>query len=276
MKAAMFLTGFLFLVLALAGPRWGLREEIIESRGMDIVLAVDLSISMLTEDVPPNRLERAKLELASFIDSRGGDRIGIVAFAGDAFTACPLTTDYGAVKNFLGALKAGSIPSPGTNLSKAIILSAEMLEGYPSRKKAVLLLTDGEETAGTPLKALRKLNAVGAALYTVGFGTEAGGPIPLYDDRGKITDYKRKTGGEVVISRLNETLLTRMAELGKGAYYSGGDALSQLEASLAGKGDGVISSRMLTRLEERFQYPLLLSILFLALEAMIPEWRKSP
>ncbi|MBE9503126.1 MAG: VWA domain-containing protein [Proteobacteria bacterium] len=274
-KFSIFAAAVIFLVIAMAGPRWGMKEQLIERRGIDIVIALDLSRSMLTADLSPSRIDRAKLELSSFIDSRHGDRIGIVAFAGKAIVACPLTLDYGAAKNFLKGLDVGMIPTQGTDLAGAINVSNDLLAGYAGREKVIVLLTDGEDTVGDPLKVASEVADKGVSVYTLGFGTKSGGPIPVYDRAGKIIDYKKGKGGETIISRINAPLLTNLAVKGGGKSFHGGSAVSQLMDDLEKKEKTLMSSKMYTFLDERFQYPLFLSFLLFTLAFLIPERRKG-
>lgn len=271
---SIFIVAFIFLVIAMAGPRWGMKEQLIERHGIDIVIALDLSRSMLTADLSPSRIDRAKLELSSFIDSRRGDRIGIVAFAGKAIVACPLTLDYGAAKNFLKGLNVGMIPTQGTDLAGAINVSNDLLAGYAGREKVIVLLTDGEDTVGDPLKVASEVAGKGVSIYTLGFGTKSGGPIPVYDRAGKIIDYKKDKVGETIISRINAPLLTNIAVKGGGKSFHGGAAVSQLMDDLEKKEKTLMSSKMYTLLEERFQYPLFLSFILFTLAFLIPERRK--
>ena len=251
-----------------------MKEQLIERHGIDIVIALDLSRSMLTADLSPSRIDRAKLELSSFIDSRRGDRIGIVAFAGKAIVACPLTLDYGAAKNFLKGLNVGMIPTQGTDLAGAINVSNDLLAGYAGREKVIVLLTDGEDTVGDPLKVASEVAGKGVSIYTLGFGTKSGGPIPVYDRAGKIIDYKKDKVGETIISRINAPLLTNIAVKGGGKSFHGGAAVSQLMDDLEKKEKTLMSSKMYTLLEERFQYPLFLSFILFTLAFLIPERRK--
>jgi len=270
-----FILAYLFLVISLAGPRWGIRETVLEQRGIDIVVAIDLSKSMLTEDISPSRMERAKLELASFIDSRRGDRIGIVGFAGSAFVACPLTMDYSAAKSFLNNLDTDTVSAAGTALALAIDLSTDLFKGYEGREKIVVLLTDGEETIGDPLGAARQSKEKGVMLYTIGFGTRTGGPIPLYDGNKKIRDYKRNKKGEIVVSRFGETLLRNLANQGGGEFFYGPDSVRKLAGEIEKRDKSLISSRLFTLMEERFQYPLTVCFILLSLDMLIPEKRRS-
>jgi len=269
LKYALQLSGLFFLAIAVAGPRWGMKEELVERRGIDIVVALDLSKSMLAADIQPSRIERAKMELSDFIDSRRGDRVGIVAFAGTAVVACPLTMDYGAAKNFLRGLEAGMIPSPGTDLAGAIAVSSDLLKGFAGREKVVVLLTDGEDTLGDPAKAASDAAGKGISLYMLGFGSGKGAPIPIHDKAGKIVDYKKDRSGNVVISRLEGEVLAKIARLGGGASFMGGDAVSRLSEELGKKEKSLIASKMFRLMEERFQYPLFLSLLCFLSELFI-------
>jgi len=273
-KGLLFLLGLTFLIMAMAGPKWGIKERIVERKGIDIVVAVDLSKSMLSADIAPSRIVRAKMELARLIDSRRGDRIGIVAFAGAAVVACPLTMDYGAAKNFLKSLEAGMIPRGGTDLSGAIKVAARMMEGQAGREKVLVLLTDGEDTTGDPLRSAKEAAENGISVYTLAFGTKDGGPVPVLGKDGKIADYKKDKGGKTVISRVDEKILSEIAKKGGGKSFQGGTALSQLAAELDRKDKSVISSKLFTLMEERFQYPLLLAFILLSLEMLIPLRRK--
>jgi Ca-activated chloride channel family protein len=274
LKYALQLSGIFLLAIAIAGPRWGMKEELVERRGIDIVVALDLSKSMLATDIQPSRIERAKMELSDFVDSRRGDRIGIVAFAGTAIVACPLTIDYGAARNFLRRLEVGMIPSPGTDLAAAIAVSSGLLKGYAGREKVVVLLTDGEDTLGDPAKAAGVVAEKGVSLYVLGFGSSKGAPIPIYNKSGKMVNYKKDRSGNIVISRLEGELLAQIAKAGGGASFMGGDAVFKLSEELEKKEKSLIASKMFRLMEERFQYPLFLSLLCFLSELFIFGHRK--
>ena len=273
-KQVLFSLGVTFLIFAMAGPKWGMKEQLVERKGIDIVLALDLSKSMLATDISPSRLERAKLELSRFIDSRQGDRIGLVAFAGGAVVACPLTVDYLAAKNFLRSLNADMMPQGGTDIAGAIKISSDLMKGYAGREKVIVILTDGEDTVGNPVAVARDAASEGISIYALGFGSRDGSPIPVYDRNGKVADYKKDKSGKTIISRLGGKLLADISNSGNGKSFIGSSALSSLAAELGRKEKSVISSRMFTLMEERFQYPLFISLLFFMLEAFIPERRK--
>lgn len=273
-KQLLFSLGIAFLVFAMAGPKWGMKEQLVERKGIDIVLALDLSKSMLATDISPSRLERAKLELSRFIDSRQGDRIGLVAFAGGAVVACPLTVDYLAAKNFLRSLDTDIMPQGGTDISGAIKISSDLMKGYAGREKVIVILTDGEDTAGDPVAVAEDAASEGISIYALGFGSRDGSPIPVYGKNGKVADYKKDKGGKTVISRLDGKLLADIATSGNGKSFMGSSAVASLAAELGRKEKSVISSKMFTLMEERFQYPLFIALLFFLLEALIPERRK--
>jgi len=266
--------GYIFIVISLAGPRWGVRETVAEKRGIDIVVALDLSKSMLTQDISPSRMERAKLELASFIDSRQGDRIGLTGFAGSAFLACPLTTDYSAAKSFLHNLSADTISSPGTALARAIDLSADLLKESDGRGKIIVLLTDGEETIGDPLRAAAEAEEKGIMIYTIGFGTKDGGPIPVYDRNRKIIDYRKDKKGRIVISKFDGSLLKNLAAEGGGKFFYGADSVSRLAAEIEKKDKQLLASKLIRLMEERFRYPLIIALIFLSINMLLSERRK--
>ncbi|MDT8317360.1 MAG: VWA domain-containing protein [bacterium] len=274
-KQLLFSLGIAFLIFALAGPKWGMKEQLVERKGIDIVLALDLSKSMLATDISPSRLERAKLELSRFIDSRQGDRIGLVAFAGGAVVACPLTVDYLAAKNFLRSLDTDLMPQGGTDIAGAIKISSDLMKGYVGREKVMVILTDGEDTVGDAEAVARDAASEGMAIYTLGFGSRDGSPIPVYDKNGKVADYKKDKSGKTVISRLGGKLLSDIANSGNGKSFMGSSAVSSLAAELDRKEKSIISSKMFTLMEERFQYPLFIALLFFLAEAFIPERRKD-
>lgn len=273
-KQVLFSLGIAFLIFAMAGPKWGMKEQLVERKGIDIVLALDLSKSMLATDISPSRLERAKLELSRFIDSRQGDRIGLVAFAGGAVVACPLTVDYLAAKNFLRSLNTDIMPQGGTDIAGAIKISSDLMKGYAGREKVIVILTDGEDTAGDPVAVAEDAASEGISIYALGFGSRDGSPIPIYGKNGKVADYKKDKGGKTVISRLDGKLLADIANSGRGKSFMGSSAVASLAAELGRKEKSVISSKMFTLMEERFQYPLFIALLFFLFEALIPERRK--
>jgi Ca-activated chloride channel family protein len=213
--------GLLLLSVALAQPQCGTSTELTKRTGIDVVVALDASRSMLAEDIRPSRLERAKLELADLLDRLRGDRVAIVVFAADAFVQCPLTTDYAAAKLFLHAIDVNSVPQQGTSLSSALLQAKQVLDdgGGVARGRAVVLLTDGEDHEAGIGEALDQLNAESIRVYPVGIGSATGEPIPTFDDKGRFQGYKRDKLGQTVMTRLNEEQLREIATKTSGRYF---------------------------------------------------------
>lgn len=261
------LSAVALLVLALAGPQFGV--ELVETRSdaRQAVIAVDVSRSMLTPDVKPDRLERAKSSLSLLIDQLRGERLGVVAFAGDAVTICPLTQDADAAKQLLGALAVGAVPTPGTAIGTALRTSVAMLGRYPGGK-AVILLTDGEDHKSDPLGAAREAAAAGVRVFAVGIGTPDGEPIP-----GEGGAYHKDAKGGTVVSRLDEAMLAQIARETGGAYYRttpGSDEIADIAKRVLelDAAKGVSGTANLWR--NRYAWPAAGAYLLLLLELLLP------
>lgn len=265
--SALRLSAIALLVLALAGPQLGV--ELVETRSdaRQAVIAVDVSLSMLTPDVKPSRLERAKSSLSLLIDQLRGERLGVVAFAGDAVTVCPLTQDADAAKQLLGALEVGAVPTPGTAIGTALRTSVAMLGRYPGGK-AVILLTDGEDHKSDPLGAAREAAAAGVRVFAVGIGTPDGEPIP-----GEGGAYHKNAKGATVVSRLDEAMLAQIARETGGAYYRttpGSDEIADIAKRVLelDAAKGVSGTANLWR--NRYAWPAAGAFLLLLLELLLP------
>ncbi|MFN8369195.1 MAG: VWA domain-containing protein [Bacteriovoracaceae bacterium] len=178
LKATFLVIGFTFTLIALLGPRYGYHWEEVKRKGVDIIIALDVSKSMLAEDISPNRLERAKRKIGDFLNMIQGDRVGLVAFAGTSFLQTPLTLDYGAVKIFLDELDTDLIPVPGTALGEAIEKSIKAFDQEDKKSRVLIIITDGEDHLGNPLDVAKKASEQGIKIYTIGIGKEEGAPIP--------------------------------------------------------------------------------------------------
>ncbi|MBI4397412.1 MAG: VWA domain-containing protein, partial [Elusimicrobia bacterium] len=218
-KAVLLVLSAILFALALAGPRWGQRFQDLRRRGIDVVIAVDVSASMLAEDLPPNRLTQAKRELGLLINRLEGDRVGLVAFAGTAFLQCPLTLDYGAVRSLLELIDTDLIPTPGTNLAAAIHTACDAFRRNEKKHKALVLLTDGEDHSGRFEDALRRAAGEGVRVFAIGFGNPDGEVIPLRDAQGTVSAYRKDKTGQTVVSKLNETDLRSAAAKTGGLYF---------------------------------------------------------
>lgn len=264
--------GLALLCVAAAGPQCGERTEVVKRSGVDLVIALDASASMLARDVKPSRLERAKLEIGALLDRLKGDRVGLVIFAGEAFVQCPLTVDYSAAKLFLRAVDPGLMPQQGTALAAALNESRRVLEGggRSGAGKIILLLTDGEDHEGSLDKAAAELADAGLHLYAVAVGTEAGEPIPLLDAKGAVTGYKKDKEGHTVLTRTDVPGLQALAEKGGGQLLrgSGGDlGVLKMVGELDKMQRGDLESRLSVQYDDRhawFAWPAFALLLLAA------------
>ncbi|GAB4318644.1 MAG: VWA domain-containing protein [Candidatus Zixiibacteriota bacterium] len=277
-KAVLLVVVLILTIFAVARPQWGARAVVLERRGLDIVLALDVSQSMLATDVRPNRLERAKREIGGIFDRLKGDRVGLVIFAGDAFVQCPLTLDAAAARLLLDAVDARSAGRPGTAIDEAIRVASDMYEGDEKKYKALILVTDGEGHEGDPLEAAKLAGEKGIRIYAVGVGTPAGEPIPVYDESGKEVGFKKDENGQVVLSKLDEVTLQKVALATNGRYFRAGPSgmeLDELFSELDKLEKREMEGRLFTEFEERYHYFLIPAFLLLLLELILPETRKT-
>lgn len=275
-RAVLVTGGLFFLILAAVRPQFGTKEEVVRRKGVDIVVALDTSLSMLAEDIRPNRLERAKREVSALIDKLKGDRIGIVAFAGAAFVQCPLTLDYGAAKMFLDAVDTGLIPVRGTAIAEAIRVSAQAFDREQKKYKVLILVTDGEDHGGDPLKAARQAAEEGVRIYAIGVGTRDGELIPVQSEGGGV-EYMKDRSGNIVKTRMDETTLEKLALITDGRYYrstSSGIELDRVYEDVSKMEQRELSSKKLMQFEDRYQYPLFLALACFAAEALLSDRRR--
>jgi Ca-activated chloride channel homolog len=271
-KWVLFLAFVLCAVLALVRPRFGVKMEMVERRGVDVIVALDISKSMLAEDIAPNRLERAKFEISRFIDLCKGDRVGLVVFAGESFMQCPLTLDYGAAKMFLNVVTTDWVQVPGTAVADAIAQSVEAFQSQKNKSKVLIILSDGEDQEGNAEAAAQKAAERGIKIYTVGVGSESGVPIPLNGGKGNIT-YKKDNSGNLVMTRLNSMMLEKIAMEGKGKYFHAGTSLdmASIYQEIAKMEKNELGTDRMNIFEEQYQWFLMVAILFLFLEFFIPD-----
>lgn len=220
LKISALLLALACVILALVNPKIGTKVETVKREGIDIVFAIDVSKSMLAEDIAPSRLEKTKQIVSQIINNLGSDRIGIVAYAGSAFPVLPITTDYGVAKMFLQSMNPGMVSSQGTSLDEAIQLSATYFDEKSKTAKLVIMISDGEDHSEGVADVAEEANKNGLKILTIGVGTEKGGPIPLKRN-GIVESYQRDQNGEVVTTKLNETTLREIAKATKGGYISG-------------------------------------------------------
>lgn len=273
-KAVLVVAAAFFLILALARPQWGSSLETVTRRGVDVIVAVDTSLSMLAEDVKPNRLAQARGAISSMIGLLEGDRVGVVAFAGAAYVACPLTLDYAAASLFVDIIDTDLIPVQGTAIAAAIRKATEAFGTEDRRYKVLILITDGEDHEGDVEAAARAAAEAGVIIYTIGVGSPSGEPIPLRDERGRVTGYKDDVDNKKVTSRLGESALEAIAVATRGKYLRSsaeGVELQRIYEEIARMDKRALSSRLQTAYEERYTIPLAAALLLLGLEATVGE-----
>ncbi len=273
LKGFLFILGYSFLVIALAKPRFGLKLEKIEKEGIDIMVALDVSKSMLAEDIAPNRIRRAKHEITKLIDLLKGDRIGLIVFAGESFVQTPLTVDYGAAKLFLDAVNTDWISAQGTDLSGAIRLAHKSFLQTTKAAKVLIIISDGEEQQGDAIKLAKKAAADGLTIYTVGVGSDSGTPIPIARGNGEV-EYKKDSKGNIVMTRLNSRVLGEIALNSNAKYFNAGvnlnltdiyNEISEMEKSSYGVGDE-------SRYHDQYQLFLLIALLLFMAEFFLPDY----
>lgn len=263
-----------FLLLALARPQWGSEVREIDQEGLQVMVALDVSQSMLAQDIKPSRLDRAKLEIADLTQRLDGDEIGLVLFSGASFVQVPLTSDYLTALNYLDNAGPEIISRPGTVIGEAIRTAASAFDSELSSQKVLIVMTDGEDHETDPLLAAEEAAAEGVLIYTIGFGTPQGEPVPETNEMGEIIGYKQDESGQMVLSKLDESTLQGIAEIGQGRYYqatAGGQELDSLLAEIDGLQQAQLSSRFETTFIERFQIFLALAVAALIAAEFIPD-----
>lgn len=268
------LTALAMMILSLARPQWGREVREINQEGLQVIVALDVSQSMLVEDVKPNRLERAKLEIADLIAQLEGDEIGIVLFSGASFLQVPLTSDYLTAMNYLDHADPGVISRPGTVIGDAIRTAQGGFDPILSNQKVLIVMTDGEDHETDPLSAAQEAADADIMIYTIGFGTPEGEPVPETDASGNIIGYKLDQSGNVVISQLNEDSLQAIAEVGNGKNYratASGEELTSLLSEISSLQRANLQSRVETRMIERYQLFLAIGLIALVMSEILPE-----
>lgn len=276
-KAVLLVLAVAALVTALGRPQFGTRVETVRREGQDIIVALDLSTSMLAEDIAPNRLQKAKLTVAQLIDRLEGDRIGLVAFAGEAFVQSPLTSDYGAATLFLNAMDPDIVPVQGTNLGAALDVALDAFDAEDQQHRVLIVITDGEDHEGEIDAAVERAVEAGIKIYTVGMGSLEGVPIPAFDEQGRRSGFKRDADGNVVTTRLDESTLERMAQRTSGEYFRAtgrGTELNALTDEIAGMEGREFEAQQVTQFEEQYQIFLGLALMLLIAEFFVPDRRR--
>ncbi|MBR2057566.1 VWA domain-containing protein [Fibrobacter sp.] len=273
-KVFLLLLALAFLFVALARPQWGRKMEHIERRGLDLVLLQDISLSMLAEDVKPNRLVRSRHEISSFLESLSGDRVGLVAFSGEAQVMVPLTLDYGTVQMMLRELNPGWL-MPGTNLENAIRKGMSLFRnsGGVGKYSVMILMSDGEELEDAAVNAAKEAAEMGIKIYTIGIGSREGVPIPVKSRNGDVA-YKKDVQGNIVTTRLEEGTLQEIASVTGALYFYASPGEFQLQkvlTEIAGMEKKEQASDRMENYQDRYQIFLGLAALLFLIEAVVSE-----
>ncbi|MDR0715002.1 MAG: VWA domain-containing protein [Bacteroidales bacterium] len=276
-KFVLLLLLFSLMITGIAGPKFGTKIESQKRKGSEIIIALDVSNSMMAEDIAPNRLERAKQALSKLVDRLGDDKIGLIVFAGEAFVQLPITNDYVSAKMFLGTISPDIVPVQGTAIGKAITLATSSFSPASNAGKAVIVITDGENHEDNPVEAAREAAKKDIIVHTIGIGSVQGTPIPIRTKSGQ-RDFIKDRAGNVVMSRLDETTLQETASAGKGIYVRATasnmgltdvlDEISDLEKS-------EYDAKIIVDYAEWFQWPFGAALLLLLTELLISGKRNK-
>lgn len=277
-RLVLWFLGVTLLILALARPQWGSDIEIVEQGGVQVMVALDISRSMLAEDLNPTRLDRAKLEISDLISRLEGDEVGIVLFSGASFIQFPLTSDYTTARTYLNHANPRAITRQGTAIAEAIDTAMGGFSTEREHKKIIVVMTDGESHEGDPIAAARQAAEQGGVIYTVGFGSPEGAPVPAYDERGEITGFSQDREGNVLLSRIDEVALQQIAGSGGGRYFRATEsgAIAGLAEEIRSFQDQSLQSEFNQRKVERFQLFLLAGALCIALAELTTDRLFSP
>lgn len=272
-KISLFILGFISLILALCNLQTGSKLTEVKREGADLIVCLDVSNSMLAQDLSPDRLTRAKYALEKMIGMLEGDRLGLIIFAGEAYVQLPITTDYSAAKMFLNSIGTGMVPVQGTNITDAINKAVESFGSDEARNRAIILITDGEDHEVSAVEAATDAAKRGIMINTVGIGSESGVPIPLIEN-GLVKGYRKDREGNVVVTKLNSSLLKEIASRADGVYVQA----SQSDLGLSAVLDKIdeldrtqLEGKMYTDYEDQFQWFLALALLLFILEFFISE-----
>jgi Ca-activated chloride channel homolog len=276
-KTVLIVLAVAFSLFALMRPQWGFHWEEVKRKGVDIIIALDTSKSMLTEDVKPNRFQRSKLAIKDLVRDLKGDRIGLIAFSGNAFLQCPLTVDYGGFLLSLDNTDTDTIPKGGTSITSAIKEALRSYEGGQKKYKVLVIITDGEDHEGDPVEVAQDAKKEGISIFCIGIGTREGDLIPIVDETGQKA-YLKDTQGNVVKSRLDETALQKIALNTGGVYVRATNLDFGLDLiyrdRIAKMEKRELQAKMNKHYEERFQIFLWVALFLLVIEPLISDKRE--
>lgn len=286
LKRACLYAGLALLIVGLAGPKVGTQVKQVKRKGVDLLIALDLSASMNAEDVKPSRLKKAKHEINRLVNRINGHRIGLIVFTGSAYLQSPMTLDYSAFRLFLNIAKTNQMPNSATNFKAAMQMASKSFKDLSSggdkdsnkASKVLLIISDGGNHGEPYSKALKKLDKQGILVYTIGIGTTAGGTIPVYNQSGNLTGYKRNKEGNIVTTKLHPKVLENIAQKGNGKYYaiqSGQGGIDAFLARLDKLQEGVFSSKKYAEYKNQYQWLAGIGLAFLAISLVVPVYKSS-
>ncbi len=269
-KMVLFSLAFFFFSIGLARPQIGAKLKEHEAKGVEIMICLDVSNSMLAEDYSPNRLERAKLAISKLVDKLSEDRIGLIIFAGDSFVQLPITTDYVSAKMFLNSISTGSVPVQGTAIGDAINTAMRSFSAQSEKSRVIIVITDGENHEDDPVAAAKQAADLGVRVFTIGVGSPEGKPIPMDGDLLKDKD------GEIVVTRLDEAVLQEVAQQGNGAYVRAGNSefgLNPIISTIKQMDQERFNSIVFEEYDEQYMYFFAIALILLVIEMLIGERR---
>lgn len=273
-----FLTAVFLFIIALSGPKIGVEVREIERRGLNLMIALDLSRSMNAQDVVPSRLQKTKFEINRLINQLQGDRVGLIVFTDEAFVQVPFTTDYSAFRMLLGTTNTDQMPRSGTNFQSALRLAAESFESIEAQSEAadvLIFIADGENHGPDFQAELNHLISRGVVIFAVGVGTAEGAPIPMYGEDGSVTGYHRDRAGNVVTTRLASETMRRISSDGRGEYYeirSGSDTIESFFSRLNELERGEFSTQEFADYKNQYQILLISGFLFFVISLFFPDY----
>jgi Ca-activated chloride channel family protein len=267
-RLVLFSIGFIFFIIGLSRPQIGARLKEHETRGAEIMIVLDVSNSMLAEDYSPNRLERAKLAISRLVDKLRDERIGLIVFAGNSFVQLPITTDYVSAKMFLNSISTESVPVQGTAMGDAISTAVKSFSLQSEKSRAVIVITDGENHEDDPVAAAKQAAELGVRVFTIGVGSPEGKPIPF---EGELLKDKN---GEIVVTRLDESILKDVADAGNGLYVRAGTSefgLNPVIDQIKKMEDEKYSSVVFEEYDEQFMNFFAIALIFFVLEMLVGD-----
>ena len=273
LKITVFCLALFFLIISLVNPKMGTKLETVKRQGVDIVFALDVSKSMVAEDIAPNRLEKAKQIITKIVENLGSDRVGIIIYAGNSYPLLPITTDYAAAKMFLQNANTEMVSNQGTAINDAIERALTYFDDNEQTNRFLVIVSDGEDHEENTLELAKEAAEKGIKIFTVGIGTAKGGPIPLKVD-GRIVGYKKDNRGMVVVTQMNEQILRDIANAGNGKYINGNktqETIASIKDILEKAEKSEFETKQFSDYEDQFQWFLGIALFLLVIDLLLLE-----